>query len=225
MVGQRYVAALGWRALNRLYDPGFQLTMPERRLRGMVLDQANVRHGDAVLDVGAGTGSLVILMARRGSRARLVGVDGDLGMVRLARNKAIGADVKCAWITGMATELPIQSATFDKVLTTFVLHHLTTDNKRDALAEMCRVLRPGGELHIADWGKPHTRLMRVAALALKTFEPADGTAANLQGRLGELCEHAGFADVRLTVNVSTIFGTVAMLRAIRPLEIERPESE
>ena len=216
MVSQRYIAALGWRALNRLYDPGFRLTMPERRLRRMVLDQANVRDSDDVLDVGAGTGSLLILIAGRASRARLVGVDGDLGMMRLARNKAIRADAKCAWMTGMAFQLPIQSATFDKVLTTFVLHHLTTDNKREALAEMCRVLRPGGELHIADWGKPHTRLMRVAALALKTFEPAGGTAANLQGRIGELCERAGFSAVRLTANVSTIFGTVAMLRATRP---------
>lgn len=222
MAGQRYVAALRWRVLNRLYDPGFRLTMPERRLRAMVLDQANVRDSDDVLDVGAGTGSLVILTGRRGSRARLVGVDGDLGMVRLARGKAIRADVKCAWMTGMATELPIQSAAFDKVLTTFVLHHLTTANKRDALAEMWRVLRPGGELHIADWGKPHTRLMRMAALALKTFEPAGGTVANLQGRLAELCERAGFADVRVTANVSTIFGTVAMLHAIRPTA---PESD
>ncbi len=58
--------------------------------------------------------------------------------------------------------------------------------------------------------------MRVAALALKTFEAVDGTAANLQGLLGEFCERTGFSDVRLTANVSTIFGTVAMLRAIRP---------
>ncbi len=47
--------------------------------------------------------------------------------------------------------------------------------------------------------------MRVAALALKTFEAVDGTAANLQGLLGEFCERTGFSDVRLTANVSTIF--------------------
>ena len=216
MPASRYVAALGWRALNRLYDPGFRLTMPERVLRRMILDQASVGSDSRVLDVGAGTGTLLILLASHGAAARLVGVDGDAGILRLARDKAMRADARCDWTAGMAYDLPFQAQTFDTVLTTFVLHHLTTDNKRRALSEMCRVLRPSGRIHIADWGKPHTRWMRVAALLLKAFEPSEGTRANLDGRIGELCKDAGFTDVRLTANVSTVFGTVTFLSGIRP---------
>lgn len=217
MTQQRYVAALGWRALNRLYDPALRLTMPERRLRGLILEQAAVRDGQKVLDVGSGTGSLLIMLSDRSRRAHLVGVDGDLGMIKLARRKAASSHTTIAWTAGFAFCLPFRSKAFDRVLTTLVLHHLSTQNKERALGEMFRVLRPGSELHIADWGKPHTKLMRFASLSLKLFEPGDGTLANLQGRLPALCIAAGFCEVIQTANLSTMFGTVTLLSARRPL--------
>lgn len=214
---QRYVAALGWRALNRLYDPALRLTMPERRLRTLILEQAGVRDGQKVLDVGSGTGSLLILLSERRHRADLVGVDGDVGMIKLAQQKARRSHATLAWTAGLAFCLPFRSEVFDRVLTTLVLHHLSTQNKERALGEMRRVLRPGDELHIADWGKPHTKLMRLASVSLKLFEPSDGTVANLQGRLPELCTAAGFCEVVQTASLSTMFGTVALLSARRPL--------
>ena len=103
---QHYVAALGWRALNRLYDPALRLTMPERRLRTLILEQASVRDGQKVLDVGSGTGSLLILLSERGHRAELVGVDGDVGMIRLAQQKAQRFHATLAWTAGLAFCLP-----------------------------------------------------------------------------------------------------------------------
>lgn len=216
MPKQRYVAALGFRVLNRFYDPALRLTMPERRLRGLTLEQAAVRDGQMVLDVGSGTGSLLVMLSDRSRRAHLVGVDGDLGMIKLARRKATPSHATIAWTAGFAYCLPFRSEVFDRVLTTLVLHHLSTQHKERALGEMFRVLRPGGELHIADWGKPHTKLMRIAALSLKMFEPGAGTLANLQGRLPELCTAAGFCEVVQTTSLSTMFGTVTLLSARRP---------
>ena len=212
----RYVAALGWRALNRLYDPALRLTMPERRLRDLVLQQAAVRAGHKVLDVGCGTGTLLVMLARRAPRTRLIGLDGDHGILHLAQAKAENARVHLSWVAGLAFDLPFPSKTFDRVLTTLVLHHLSTHNKQRALSEMFRVLRPRGELHIADWGKPHNGLMRIAAVSLKAFDPGDGPVASLQGRLPESCARAGFGAVTQTSNISTMFGTVTLLSARRP---------
>lgn len=201
--------------LRRLYDPALRLTTPARRLRAVMLDQARVRDGDVILDVGAGTGSLLIMLAERGCRARLIGVDRDRGMLQLAQRKANRSTPAISWAEGSACDLPFRSDRFDRILTTWMLHHLTTAEKRLAFGEMFRVLRPGGELHFADWGPPHTRLMRVAALSLKVFEPQYGTLANLQGQLPGLCAAAGFRDVRQTGRLSTIFGTVIRLSARR----------
>jgi ubiquinone/menaquinone biosynthesis C-methylase UbiE len=69
----------------------------------------------------------------------------------------------------MAWALPYQGDCFDRVLTTLVLHHLNRENKQRALGEAYRVLRAGGQLHIADWGKPHNRWMRGASLLVSAF--------------------------------------------------------
>lgn len=197
--------------LARLYDPVFRLTMPERSLRATVLDQARIGAGYSVLDVGSGTGALLLLLSQRNPGASLVGLEPDADMMELATKKSRQVQAAIRWTSGSALGLPFQSQAFDRVLITFVLHHLGTSNKERALAEIFRVLRPGGQLHIADWGKPHTMLMRIASLSLNIFEPSHGIEANLDGRLAELCARAGFCDVTQTINISTTFGTVTVV--------------
>ena len=72
-----YVHALGYRWLNRLYDPLVRLTMRGRRFKEQLLDQAVLTPSMRVLDVGCGTGTLLMLLARR-QVARAVGFDGEL---------------------------------------------------------------------------------------------------------------------------------------------------
>jgi len=64
----------------------------------------------------------------------------------------------------MAFAPPFAPSSFDRVVSSLVFHHLTSENKRRTLVKVRELLRPGGELHIADWGRPHNALMRVAAL-------------------------------------------------------------
>lgn len=203
-------------ALRRLYDPALHLTLPECRLRSTLLDQAGITTGHTVLDVGSGTGSLLMLLSERVLGATLIGVEPDAGMMHLALKKNRHSPAMIRWTSGSALSLPFKSEAFDRVLITFVLHHLNTANKELALAEIFRVLRPTGRLHVADWGKAHTTLMRIAGLSLKIFEPREGLEANLHGRLPELCRRAGFHSVTQTSTMSTIFGTVTLMRATRP---------
>lgn len=92
-----------------------------------MLDQACVRDTDVVLDVGAGTGSLLIMLAARSSRARLVAVDRDRGMLAIAQRKAEKAAPVITWTQGSACRLPFSAERIDRVVTTWTLHHLTPD--------------------------------------------------------------------------------------------------
>jgi SAM-dependent methyltransferase len=111
-------------------------------------DELGLRAGDKVLDVGAGFGRHVYECARRGARA--VALDYAADEVTETRN-TLGAMVAAGEITpdsspgvlrGDATRLPFPDATFDVVITSEVLEHITDDSA--AIAEMSRVLRPGG---------------------------------------------------------------------------------
>ncbi|MCA1562037.1 MAG: class I SAM-dependent methyltransferase [Acidobacteria bacterium] len=215
----RYVYALGVRSLNRLYDPLFRLTMPEGAFRRQLLEQARLAPGVRILDIGCGTGTLLLEAFRSQPIAVLCGIDGDSSILELASNKIarVGADVRL--VAGLANDLPFRSGWFDHVFSTLMLHHLTHAEKIATLSEAYRVLRSGGELHIADWGRPHTKSMRIASVMLGSFERSDRIADNLEGWLPELCIDAGFTDVHPTRRFSTMFGTLELIAAAKPERI------
>jgi ubiquinone/menaquinone biosynthesis C-methylase UbiE len=213
-VSERYVPAAGRAAFTRLYDPVVALTMRERtfrdRLRDQVLD--GLAPAGTVIDVGCGTGTTAIALAERG--AAVVGVDGDPGVLALARAKPGAAAVQ--WRNGTATALPLAGASADRVVMSLLLHHLAREAKRTALAEALRVLRIGGRLHVADWGRPRGALPRAGAWVLQRVDEAAGLREHLAGQLAALIAAVGFADVVLRGRLSTAWGTLELLSAVRP---------
>jgi len=151
MLRQRFISALGYRWLNRLYDPLLRWTMPERRFKTRLIQLARIEARDRVLDLGCGTGTLMLLVRQTAPTADVHGIDGDLEILRLATSKASDERLRLKVTTGMVWALPYQGDCFGRVLTTLVLHHLNRENKQRALGEAYRVLRAGGQLHIADW--------------------------------------------------------------------------
>ena len=113
---------------------------------------------------------------------------------------------------GLATALPYEDASYDRVLSSLMLHHLTTEDKRRALAEAWRVLRPGGELHVLDIGPPQNALAWLISLIFRHLER---TADNIAWRLPAMFRQAGFADVAQTEQHLTILGTLAFYRGRR----------
>jgi ubiquinone/menaquinone biosynthesis C-methylase UbiE len=184
----------------------------ERRIKRRLLDGAAIGANADVLDLGCGTGTLAIMAAAHAPSARIVGLDMDPDILAIARRKVVRSGTRVTLAEGSATDPPFAPGSFDRVLTTLVLHHLTTDQKRRALAAARRLLRPGGELHVADFGRPHTALMRLLAHGIHRFDGSDATGANLRGELPGLVREAGFADVEETERWSTPFGTLTFLR-------------
>jgi ubiquinone/menaquinone biosynthesis C-methylase UbiE len=213
-VAERYVPAAGRPAFTRLYDTVVALTMREAtfrgRLRAQILD--GLARGAAVVDVGSGTGTLAIALAAGG--AAVTGVDGDPEVLALSRAKP-GADA-VQWRKGLATALPLPGASADRVVMSLLLHHLDAASKRTALAEALRILRPGGRLHVADWGRPRDPLMRAAAWALQRVDGAEGLREHLSGDVPVLLADAGFVAVAIRDRLRTGWGSLELLSALRP---------
>ena len=210
-----FIPALGRDWLTPLYDV-FARLVGERRMKRHLVELARVAPGHDVLDLGCGTGTLALIIREMQPGARVSGVDIDPRILAIARRKIERAGAAIALHEGSATDPPLPAASFDRVLTSLMLHHLTTAQKREALAAAHRLLRPGGELHVADFGKPHNPLMRALAHTFRLADGGESTAANLNGELPGLIAAAGFSDVRETERWMTVFGTLTFVRARTP---------
>lgn len=213
---QTYVPALGYRWLTGLYDPVVALTTREATFKSALIDQARLQDGQRMLDLACGSGTLALMALQRAPKASVTGVDGDPAMLAQARRKAAAAGVSVRFDEALADRLPYADASFDRVLSSLFFHHLDRDAKRAALGEARRVLAPGGELHVADWGQAANPLMRLAYLGIQLLDGFATTADNVAGRLPAFMRDAGFVDVQGTRRFSTLFGTMSLYRARRP---------
>jgi ubiquinone/menaquinone biosynthesis C-methylase UbiE len=125
----------------------------EPLFRQRVIGLARVAPGEAILDVGCGTGTLAIVAKRlAGPNGSVHGVDASPEMIARARMKAKRAGIEVEFATAVAETLPFQDARFDVVLTSMVIHHLPRDERQRCFREMRRVLKPGGRLLAVDFG-------------------------------------------------------------------------
>ncbi len=211
---ETFIPALGRDWLTPIYDVVSKL-IGERALKQRLVAQADIAPGHDVLDLGCGTGSLLLLVKEACPLAEVTGVDIDPRILGIARGKLDRAGVRADLVQGSAIAPPLPAASFDRVLTTLMLHPLTTAKKHAALASAHALLRPGGELHIADWGKPQNVLMRVAALSFTLADGVETTGDNVRGELPAMVRAAGFTDVRERDHRMTPLGTLSYISARR----------
>lgn len=154
----------GWRYdLTAWFFDTFLFRGQWREMRRRAAALARMQPGDAVLDVGCGTGTLAMEVARRVGRAgRVAGIDPGIEQIARARSKAVRRNVPIEFHIGVIEQLPFPNQTFDVVLSTLMMHHLPASLKRQGLAEIARVLKPGGRLVIADFKRKQERRGRAA---------------------------------------------------------------
>ena len=114
-----------------------------------MLDLAGPLAGLEVLDVGCGDGAYALAAA--GAGARVTGVDASPKAVEAARRRAAGAGLEAAFLVGAGNKLPFAAEQLDVVLAVTVLCFVP--DPEEAVAEMARILRPGGLLVLADLGR------------------------------------------------------------------------
>lgn len=211
-----YIPPLRYRVLTRLYDPVVRVTTRENTIKRALIDQLDPRAGEAVLDLGCGTATLAIAIAARCPGAHIVGVDADPEALAIARGKAARTGVAIRLERGFAQELPFAEATFQRVASSLFFHHLDREAKRQAFGEVRRVLAPGGELHVADWGEARNALERLLFISIQLLDGFSSTRDNIEGRLPIMMKGAGFEHVRETKRFLTVFGALSLYSGRQP---------
>jgi ubiquinone/menaquinone biosynthesis C-methylase UbiE len=197
---RHYLPGMGLHALLPIYDIVVRLAGVGVLHRALV-EAPELRGDQRVLDVGCGTGNLLLALARRHPGLAATGIDPDERALARARRKLgacpIGLD------QGFAEELPYPDGSFDRVLSTLMFHHLDDAAKDGMLAEVRRVLVPDGVLLLADFGGAGS---------------AGRFGARFRDNVGDAIPRrmrdAGFSDAAELGKVRIRIGRVAVFRAV-----------
>jgi ubiquinone/menaquinone biosynthesis C-methylase UbiE len=164
-----------------------------RALRDRTIALAHLAPGEDVLDIGCGTGEVAMrAKARTGPTGSVAGIDPASEMIAVAREKAARAGLEIDYHVAAVEALPFAAATFGVAVSSLMMHHLPEELKPRALAEIRRVLKPGGRLVVGDLKRPTSRLGRLAPVWL--LHRSAETHSSLQ-KLPELLAAAGFSAI------------------------------
>ena len=173
------------------------------RARQELIEQANIQSNQRVLEIGCGTGTLVVLLKQKYPAAQIVGLDPDPKALRRAEKKVRRAGVVVQLDRGFADELPYERGTFDRVLSSLMFHHLDERDREKMLREVLRVLKPGGSFHLLDFAGgedgAHGRWGRLVNSHARLKD-------NSQRRILQLMSRAGFANAEKVKDGTMLFG-------------------
>lgn len=212
---QNFIPALGYNFLTRWYDITIRLTMPERKFRSKLIDIINPLPNERILEFGFGTGTNLQMVAAIEPDGIYFGLDVDpkVRAIAFSKLKEHHAFIDLDLYDGKI--FPYDNNAFDKVYSCLVFHQLEDQVKLQCLTEIHRVLKPGGQLIIGDWGKASSRWVRTAFYAVQLLDGFKTTNANVQGRLPQFIKEAGFSHVSETGHINTRIGTFCYYEGIK----------
>src|SRR4026208_2470520 len=137
-----YIPALSCRFLTPFYDFIQKYIVRDVRYKSLLIAQANIQPGQHVLDLGCRTGTLAIMAKQAQPAAEVAGLDADPDMLKVAKYKSDQMKTMVKFDVGFTNQLPYPDESFDRVLSSIMIHHLKTPDKWQTAQEVYRVLKP-----------------------------------------------------------------------------------
>jgi ubiquinone/menaquinone biosynthesis C-methylase UbiE len=202
-----------------------------RLLHERAVELAGITRGQAVADVGCGTGNLLFAVLEAQPDAQVTGLDPDGDSLRRAARKAARRGVSLTLVQGYADRIPAEDASLDHVMSSLALHHIDDDDRVAFAREAFRALRTGGIVTLVDFGGPAAgaaagqhdhghgpvhALGHLRALARRRIGRRTVPARNRGDGIVSLLATAGFGDAREVDHVDHRFGPVTFVQATRP---------
>lgn len=212
-----FVPALGHDRLTPFYDRVLRLATREATWRGAFVDQIAPKAGDIILDVGCGTGTLAIQLAGRAPGARIIGIDPDPAALKIAQAKAVQTGVVVEWQRGFARDAAaaLGSARASKVVSSLVFHQVPVPEKRAGLAAMFQAAKPGGDIHVADYTRQPSAIMRMLFTTIGRLDGFENTRPNADGAIERLLEEFSGVPVTARRVDSTPTGAISLFACRR----------
>lgn len=215
--GANFVPAAGLAGFTRAYDAVIAVTGRESKMRSALFNavSASVAGVEAprIVELGCGTGSVSIPLAAKLPHASVIGVDIDRQALGIAQSKH-GSDA-VTWLQGSATDPPQAPGEADAAIISLVLHHLTPNDQPRALEAARELLKPGGTIHVIDWGIPKGPIPRAGFPVLQQIDGKTNTDPLGKGMLPLLLANAEFAEPRKLHRFGTVWGSVEQYIARR----------
>lgn len=217
MKDTQFTPALGLPSLTRGYDLAIRLLTREAVWRNMLLRQVSPLNNETIIDVGCGTGTFAMMLKRAAPAARITAIDPDPDVLDRARRKAEAAGLVIEWRQGFARDVADLGVSFDKAVSSLVFHQVPLVGKRAGVAAMFACVRPGGEVHIADYALQNGALMRALfRLTVQTLDGKTDTQPNADGVLECILSDYSKAVVSTQTIVSTATGAISLFKSTIP---------
>ncbi len=209
-VHRAFLPAAGHDLFLPLYDPLNRLLGSDRARRALI-DQSHLEPGQRVLDVGCGTGTLLLQIRRAFPSTELTGIDPDPKALARARLKAERGQAALRLDEGYADALPYPDGAFDRVFSSLMLHHLEEGDRTKMFSEVRRVLAPEGSFHLMDIAGPEASDGFLARLLHRHARLKDNSAS----RILDAMRQSGLRDPAKVSDGKMLFGKVAYYSAGR----------